>query len=128
MSTRTEEGSGLRTPSRAVRVANCSGFHGDRQSAPEEMVSGGPVDVVTGDYLAEVTMLVLARSRLRNPDAGYASSFLRQLKPVAGEIAARHIKVVVNAGGLNPAGLAGATREMLSELGVDLAVAHVEGD
>jgi hypothetical protein len=116
------------TPSRPVRIANCSGFYGDRLSALEEMVTGGPVDVVTGDYLAEVTMLILARSRLRNPDAGYATSFLRQLEPVAGEIAERGIKVVVNAGGLNPAGLARATTAMLSELGVDLAVTYVEGD
>src|SRR6266511_3604654 len=72
------------------------------------MVTGGPVDVVTGDYLAEVTMLVLAKVRSRHPGGGYAASFLRQLEPVAAEIAARGIKVVVNAGGLDPDGLAGA--------------------
>ena len=92
------------------------------------MVEGGPVDIVTGDYLAEVTMLVLARSRLNRPDLGYATTFLRQLEPVVGDIAARGIKVVVNAGGLNPAGLASATRELLVRLDVDLSVAHVEGD
>src|SRR6266496_5248208 len=92
------------------------------------MVTGGPVDVVTGDYLAEVTMLVLAKVRSRRPGGGYAASFLRQLEPVAAEIAARGIKVVVNAGGLDPAGLAEATRELLARVGVDLAVAHVEGD
>jgi hypothetical protein len=92
------------------------------------MVNGGPVDVVTGDYLAEVTMLVLARSRMRRPDGGYAGSFLRQMEPVAAKIAARGIKVVVNAGGLDPAGLARATRAMLESLGVHLDVAHVEGD
>ena len=85
MSIRTREDGEHGAPSRPVRIANCSGFFGDRMSALEEMVTGGPIDVVTGDYLAEVTMLVIARSRLRNPDAGYASSFLRQLKPVAGE-------------------------------------------
>src|ERR1700683_2582733 len=115
------------TPSRPVRIANCSGFYGDRLSALEEMVTGGPVAVVTGDCLAEVTMLTLARSRSRNPDAGYATSFLRQLEPVAGEIAERGIKVVVNAGGLNPAGLARATTVMLSKLGGDLAVSFVRG-
>src|SRR6266536_3086382 len=92
------------------------------------MVTGGPVDVVTGDYLAEVTMLVLAKLRARRPGGGYAASFLLQLEPVAAEIAARGIKVVVNAGGLDPAGLAEATRELLARVGVDLAVAHVEGD
>jgi hypothetical protein len=111
-----------------VRIANCSGFYGDRLAALAEMVTGGPVDVVTGDYLAEVTMLVLAKVRSRRPGGGYASSFLRQLEPVAGEIAARGIKVVVNAGGLDPAGLAGATRELLARLGIELSVAHVEGD
>src|ERR1700691_2274643 len=128
MSDCIDEGAPRGMPSRPVRIANCSGFYGDRQSALEEMVLGGPVDVVTGDYLAEVTMLALARSRLKNPDAGYATSFLRQLRPVASEIATRGIKVVVNAGGLNPAGLARATSAMLGELGVDLAVAYVEGD
>jgi hypothetical protein len=128
MSNGSQVGRRSGTPSRPVRVANCSGFYGDRLSALEEMVTGGPVDVVTGDYLAEVTMLILARSRLRNPDAGYATSFLKQLEPVAGEIAERGIKVVVNAGGLNPAGLARATTAMLNELSVDLAVAYVEGD
>jgi hypothetical protein len=113
---------------RAVRIANCSGFYGDRLSALAEMVTGGPVDVVTGDYLAEVTMLILARARLRQPESGYATTFLRQLEPVAEAIAARGIKVVVNAGGLNPAGLAAATRELLERLGVDLAVAQVGGD
>ena len=116
------------TGRRPVRIANCSGFYGDRLEALAEMVTGGPVDVVTGDYLAEVTMLVLAKVRSRRPGGGYAASFLRQLEPVAAEIAARGIKVVVNAGGLDPAGLAEATRELLARVGVDLAVAHVEGD
>jgi hypothetical protein len=113
---------------RPVRIANCSGFYGDRMSALAEMVEGGPVDVITGDYLAEVTMLILARSRLKKPGGGYASTFLRQLKPVLAQVAERGIKVVVNAGGLDPAGLAADTRTLLAEAGVDLAVAHVEGD
>jgi Acyclic terpene utilisation family protein AtuA len=113
---------------RPVRIANCSGFYGDRMSALAEMVRGGPVDVITGDYLAEVTMLVLAKNRSKRPGGGYAGTFLRQLRPVVNEIAERRVKVVVNAGGLDPAGLASATRELLGEAGVDLAVAHVEGD
>jgi hypothetical protein len=113
---------------RPVRIANCSGFYGDRMSALAEMVDGGPVDVITGDYLAEVTMLVLAKNRLKKPGGGYASTFLRQLRPVVATVAERGIKIVVNAGGLDPAGLAAATRELLAEAGVDLAVAHVEGD
>jgi hypothetical protein len=113
---------------RPVRIANCSGFYGDRMSALAEMVDGGPVDVITGDYLAEVTMLVLAKNRLKKPGGGYASTFLRQLRPVVATVAERGIKIVVNAGGLDPYGLAAATRELLAEAGVDLAVAHVEGD
>jgi hypothetical protein len=113
---------------RPVRIANCSGFYGDRMSALAEMVDGGPVDVITGDYLAEVTMLVLAKNRLKKPGGGYASTFLRQLKPVVAKVAERGIKIVVNAGGLDPSGLATATREMLAEAGVDLAVACVQGD
>jgi hypothetical protein len=92
------------------------------------MVQGGPVDVVTGDYLAEVTMLVLAKSRLRRPGGGYAASFLRQIEPVLGEIADRRIKVVVNAGGLDPGPMADAIRDLLTSHGLALSVAHVEGD
>lgn len=92
------------------------------------MVTGGPVDAVTGDYLAEVTMLVLARSRLRNPDAGYAASFLRQLEPVIAEVADRGIKVVTNAGGLNPSGMADQLAGILARLGIGLRVARVGGD
>lgn len=113
---------------RAVRIANCSGFFGDRMSALAEVVRGGPVDVVTGDYLAEVTMLVLAKLRLKDPGAGYAGSFLKQIQPVLGEISSHGIKVVVNAGGLNPAALAAAMRKMCKAAGVRLSVAHVEGD
>jgi hypothetical protein len=113
---------------RPVRIANCSGFYGDRMSALAEMVDGGPVDVITGDYLAEVTMLVLAKNRLKKPGGGYASTFLRQLEPVVAKVAERGIKIVVNAGGLDPAGLATATRELLATAGVDLTVACVEGD
>lgn len=113
---------------RPVVIANCSGFFGDRGSALAEVVRGGPVDIVTGDYLAEVTMLVLAKTRLKDPSAGYAASFLGQLKPVLGEIAQRGIRVVVNAGGLNPAAMAAKVRSLCEEAGVSLRVAHIEGD
>ncbi|MGW6460037.1 acyclic terpene utilization AtuA family protein, partial [Streptomyces sp. NPDC055078] len=93
-------------PNRPVRIANCSAYYGDRATALAEVVCGGPVDVVTGDYLAEATMLVLSKTRMKDPTAGYARTFTSQLEPVIGEIAERGIKVVVNAGGLNPAGLA----------------------
>jgi hypothetical protein len=111
-----------------IRIANCSGFYGDRFSALREVVTGGPVDVVTGDYLAELTLLILFRSRAKDPSRGYASSFLRQLEQVLGEVADRGISVVVNAGGLAPAACADAVRALAERLGVAVPVAHVEGD
>jgi hypothetical protein len=112
----------------ALRVANCSGFYGDRHSAPRELLEGGPLDVLTGDYLAELTMLILWRSRGRDPAKGYATSFLRQMEECLGLAVDRGVKVVANAGGLNPAGLAAELRALAGRLGVPLRVAHVEGD
>jgi len=111
-----------------LRIANCSGFYGDRASALREVVTGGPVDVVTGDYLAELTMLILYRSRAKDPTRGYATTFLRQLEQVLGEVSDRGIKIVVNAGGLAPAACADAVRALAERLGVPLTVAHIEGD
>jgi hypothetical protein len=111
-----------------LRVANCSGFYGDRISAAREMVEGGPVDVLTGDYLAELTMLILYKSRLRDASLGYATTFYRQMEEVLGTCAERGIKVVTNAGGMNPAGLADRLRQLAATLGIDVSVAHVEGD
>ena len=113
---------------RPVKVANCSGFFGDRLSAAREMVEGGPIDVLTGDWLAELTMLILWKQRARNADAGYASTFLTQMEQVLGTCTDRGIKVVTNAGGLNPAGCASKVREIAERLGVSVSVAHVEGD
>ncbi|MHB1986964.1 MAG: acyclic terpene utilization AtuA family protein [Acidimicrobiales bacterium] len=113
---------------RALRVANCSGFYGDRLSAAEEMVTGGPIDVLTGDWLAELTMLILAKKRARDPSAGYASSFLTQLEQVMGACLDRSIKVVSNAGGLAPARLAEQVDELAHRLGLRPTVAYVEGD
>jgi len=111
-----------------LRIANCSGFYGDRLAAPRELVEGGPIDVLTGDYLAELTMLILFKSRQRDPSLGYAGTFYRQMEQVLGSCKDRGIKVVANAGGLNPAGLADRLRTLAGELGVDAAIAHVEGD
>jgi len=111
-----------------LRVANCSGFYGDRLAAPRELIEGGPLDVLTGDYLAELTMLILWKSRQRDPGRGYATTFYRQMEDVLGECVQRGIKVVTNAGGLNPAGLADRLRTLAAELGIPATVAHVEGD
>jgi hypothetical protein len=113
---------------RPVRIANCSGFYGDRASAAREMVEGGPIDVLTGDYLAELTMLILWKARQRDPSAGYARTFLGQFEQVIGACLDRGITIVVNAGGLNPAGLASRLREIAAGLGLAPKIAHVEGD
>lgn len=115
-------------PRRAVRIGNASGFYGDRMKAFREMIDGGPVDVVTGDYLAELTMLILWKAKAKDPAAGYAKTFLAQARDVLGDCAERGIKVVVNAGGLNPAGLAGEIEKLVAELGVALSVSYIEGD
>ena len=116
------------TRQRPIRVANCSGFFGDRLSAANEMVEGGDIDVLTGDWLAELTMLILHKQRARNSDLGFASTFLTQMEQVLGSCAGRGIKIVSNAGGLNPAGCADRVRQIADRLGVSVAVAHIEGD
>ena len=111
-----------------LRIGNCSGFYGDRATAMHEMLTGGPLDVLTGDYLAELTMLILARDRARDETLGYAKTFLRQLEHSLGTALENGVTLVANAGGLNPAGLAAAVRRLAESLGLDVAVAHVEGD
>ncbi|WP_411151479.1 acyclic terpene utilization AtuA family protein [Streptomyces sp. A30] len=113
---------------RALRIGNASGFYGDRFDAMREMLTGGELDVLTGDYLAELTMLILGRDRLKDPGAGYARTFLRQLEECLGLAHERGVRIVANAGGLNPAGLAVAVRELAERLAIPVRVAHVEGD
>src|SRR6185295_13386337 len=105
-----------------LRIANCSGFYGDRLSAAREMVEGGPIDVLTGDYLAELTMMILFKDRMKNPDAGFARTFLRQMEEVLATCVERKIKVVVNAGGLNPAGLASELEKLATRLGLTTTI------
>ena len=112
---------------RPVRIANCSGFYGDRLAAAREMLTG-PVDVLTGDYLAELTMLILWKARQKDPDLGYATTFLRQMEEVLGTCLERGVKVVANAGGLNPAGLAAKLTELSGRLGLNTSVAYLTGD
>ncbi|MBI4514952.1 MAG: DUF1446 domain-containing protein [Deltaproteobacteria bacterium] len=111
-----------------LRIANCSGFYGDRLSAAREMVEGGPIDVLTGDYLAELTMMILFKDRMKSPGGGFAKTFLRQMEEVLGACVQRGIKIVVNAGGLNPAGLAEEVERLAARLGVKARIAHVAGD
>jgi hypothetical protein len=111
-----------------LRIGNASGFYGDRFSAVREMLTGGPLDVLTGDYLAELTMLILGRDRRKDADLGYARTFPRQLEDSLGLAVERGVKIVTNAGGLNPMGLADAVRTLAERLGVPVRVAAVTGD
>nr|WP_308193409.1 acyclic terpene utilization AtuA family protein [Micromonospora alfalfae] len=111
-----------------IRIGNASGFYGDRFTAWREMLDGGELDVLTGDYLAELTMLILARDRMRDPDLGYAKTFLRQLETCLGTALDRGVRIVTNAGGLNPAGLAAAIEKLAHRLGLPTRVGYVAGD
>jgi hypothetical protein len=113
---------------RPIRVGNCSGFYGDRASAMAEMARAGGIDILTGDYLAEVTMLILGKARAKDTMKGYATTFLQHLDAALEHLVANRIRLVVNAGGLNPSGLAAATRDLIARRGYDLRVSHVEGD
>ncbi|MFD7792762.1 acyclic terpene utilization AtuA family protein [Streptomyces sp. NPDC059759] len=111
-----------------LRIGNASGFYGDRFDALRDMLTGGPLDILTGDYLAELTMLILGRDRLKDPRRGYAKTFLRQLEECLGLAHDHGVRIVTNAGGLNPAALADAVRDLADRLGIPTRVAHVEGD
>jgi hypothetical protein len=111
-----------------IRIANCSGFFGDRVSAAKEMVEGGPIDVLTGDWLAELTMLILARTQLKHPGSGYARTFVTQMEQVMGTCLDRGIKVVSNAGGLDPGACAEAVAQVANMLGLVPTIAYVNGD
>ena len=111
-----------------IRIANVSGFYGDRISAAKEMVDDGPVDVLTGDWLAELTMLILARTQAKRPGSGYARTFVTQMEQVMGTCLDRGIKVVSNAGGLDPDHCAEAVADVAAKLGLSPTIAYVAGD
>jgi hypothetical protein len=112
----------------AVRIANCSGFYGDRVAAAREMVEGGPIDYLTGDWLAELTMLILARTQVKRAEGGYARTFVTQMEQVMGTCLDRGIRVVANAGGLDPEGCAAAVQEVADRLGLHPRIGVVTGD
>jgi hypothetical protein len=116
------------TQPKTLRIANCSGFYGDRLSAAREMVEGGPIDFLTGDYLAELTMMILWKARQTNASRGYAVTFLKQMEQILGEAISRGIKIITNAGGLNPAALALELCALRDRLGLKAQVLHIEGD
>ena len=111
-----------------VRIANCSGFYGDRLAAAREMVTGGPIDYLTGDYLAELTMMILWKAQKKDASRGFAHTFLKQMEDVLGEALDRGVKIVTDAGGLNPQGLTTALRALCDRLGLKAKILHLEGD
>jgi hypothetical protein len=111
-----------------IKIANSSAFYGDRLSAAREMIQGGPIDVLTGDYLAELTMAILFRDRLKDSDSGFARTFLKQMEDVMGECLDKGIRVVSNAGGLNPRGLAERLEAIADSMGLHPKIAYIEGD
>lgn len=113
----------------SIRIANCSGFYGDKLAVAREMVEGGPIDVLTGDYLAELTMTILYGQKMkRGDDHGYVGTFIKQFRDVAELTEEKGIKIVTNAGGLNPASMASAIEDIVKELNLDLKVAYIDGD
>lgn len=116
------------TAKRPVRIGNASGFYGDRFAAVRDLVEGADIDVLTGDYLAELTLYLLHKARLKNPDAGYATTFLSQLEHVLGTCLDRGIRIVANAGGLNPPALAREITALAGRLGLSPRVAFIDGD
>ena len=112
-----------------IKIGNCSGYYGDKLSAAKDMVEGGPIDVLTGDYLAELTMTILFNQKLqRGEDKGYVGTFLKQIKDVAETCKKNNIKIVTNAGGLNPSSMANEIINILKEMSIDLKVAYIDGD
>lgn len=112
-----------------IRIGNCSGYYGDRLAAARELVDGGPIDVLTGDYLAELTMSILYNQvQARGDHLGYVGTFLKQVRDVAATCFERGIKIVSNAGGLNPKGMAAEVEKILAELDVPAKVAYIDGD
>ena len=112
-----------------IKIANCSGFYGDKLSAAKELVDGGPIDVLTGDYLAELTMTILYNQKLqRGEDKGYVGTFLKQIKEVAKDCKEKNIKIVSNAGGLNPKSMANEIKKILDEQSIDMKIAYIDGD
>ena len=109
-------------------IANCSGYLGDKLSAARELIEGGEIHVLTGDYLAELTMALLFRMKMKAPEKGYATTFLKQMNDVMGLCLEKNIKVVANAGGLNPKGLAAELEKIAEQLGIHPKIAFIEGD
>jgi hypothetical protein len=113
---------------KTIRIANGQGFWGDWLEAPAQLVERGPIDYLTMDYLAEVTMSIMQKQRSRDPRMGFAHDFIPVMARVLPACIERNIRVVANAGGVNPHSCAAAVREVARKLGLDIKVGVVAGD
>lgn len=114
---------------RVIRIGGASGFWGESAMATPQFLAAGGLDYIVFDYLAEITMSIMARARARDPERGYATDFVSAvMKPNLAEIASQGVKILSNAGGVNPVACAKAVRALVAEAGLDLEVAVVSGD
>ena len=113
---------------KTIRIGNAGGYWGDDLDAFRRQLTGGRLDYITMDFLAEITMSILRRQQLKDPQLGYAADFLTQLEQTLPEIVSRGVRVITNAGGMNPLGLGRRIRELAQGMGLEVKVGVVDGD
>ena len=113
---------------KTIKIANGQGFWGDSIDAPYNLIKYADIDYLTLDYLAEVTLSIMQRQKLKNPKKGYATDFVDLIKRVISDVLEKDIKIVTNAGGVNPEVCRDELLNLSSELGLDLKIAIIKGD